>query len=189
MCIRDRVDSKTGFCSFNPSHNVGKRLAESLNYHPNTIIQHDKQDKSHFHFKLTDRGNGYYSVQSNYRIQKGDNYVWTIKDGKLKTAPYQTGNQNQLFKFESLVPNLENEASYFIQVKSNSKYIDVPASSTEEGADMIVWGKTGNKNQKFKLRFDANTGYSSFAPAHNTCLLYTSPSPRDRTRSRMPSSA
>ena len=24
---------------------------------------------------------------------------------------------------------------------------------------------------------------------NNTCLLYTSPSPRDRTRSRMPSSA
>ena len=24
---------------------------------------------------------------------------------------------------------------------------------------------------------------------HNACLLYTSPSPRDRTRSRMPSSA
>ena len=27
------------------------------------------------------------------------------------------------------------------------------------------------------------------APHPNTCLLYTSPSPRDRTRSRMPSSA
>ena len=26
-------------------------------------------------------------------------------------------------------------------------------------------------------------------PVHLTCLLYTSPSPRDRTRSRMPSSA
>ena len=26
-------------------------------------------------------------------------------------------------------------------------------------------------------------------PAVNSCLLYTSPSPRDRTRSRMPSSA
>ena len=25
--------------------------------------------------------------------------------------------------------------------------------------------------------------------SYNTCLLYTSPSPRDRTRSRMPSSA
>ena len=27
------------------------------------------------------------------------------------------------------------------------------------------------------------------AMGNNTCLLYTSPSPRDRTRSRMPSSA
>ena len=27
------------------------------------------------------------------------------------------------------------------------------------------------------------------APRRRTCLLYTSPSPRDRTRSRMPSSA
>ena len=26
-------------------------------------------------------------------------------------------------------------------------------------------------------------------PGHNTCLLYTSPSPRDRQKSRMPSSA
>ena len=36
-------------------------------------------------------------------------------------------------------------------------------------------------------------GVGSFDPAINnlskTCLLYTSPSPRDRTRSRMPSSA
>jgi len=31
--------------------------------------------------------------------------------------------------------------------------------------------------------------YKMFADPFNTCLLYTSPSPRDRTRSRMPSSA
>ena len=30
---------------------------------------------------------------------------------------------------------------------------------------------------------------SNFFATHTTCLLYTSPSPRDRTRSRMPSSA
>ena len=30
---------------------------------------------------------------------------------------------------------------------------------------------------------------STFSAYLNTCLLYTSPSPRDRTRSRMPSSA
>ena len=31
--------------------------------------------------------------------------------------------------------------------------------------------------------------YSVFFECHDACLLYTSPSPRDRTRSRMPSSA
>ena len=36
----------------------------------------------------------------------------------------------------------------------------------------------GNTNEEFTL-------YAS----HSICLLYTSPSPRDRTRSRMPSSA
>ena len=30
---------------------------------------------------------------------------------------------------------------------------------------------------------------SHYLDSRNTCLLYTSPSPRDRTRSRMPSSA
>ena len=34
------------------------------------------------------------------------------------------------------------------------------------------------------------TGWGSFAAgAYNSCLLYTSPSPRDRQKSRMPSSA
>ena len=32
-------------------------------------------------------------------------------------------------------------------------------------------------------------GLPSAVKAYQTCLLYTSPSPRDRTRSRMPSSA
>ena len=32
-------------------------------------------------------------------------------------------------------------------------------------------------------------GIAAFIDRDNICLLYTSPSPRDRTRSRMPSSA
>ena len=39
---------------------------------------------------------------------------------------------------------------------------------------------------------DTQTGYAIINMTNgfnNTCLLYTSPSPRDRTRSRMPSSA
>ena len=36
---------------------------------------------------------------------------------------------------------------------------------------------------------DADTGYGGLLNMHHTCLLYTSPSPRDATLSRMPSSA
>ena len=44
------------------------------------------------------------------------------------------------------------------------------------------------------IRFDVSVDISPLSSAHdhdtdNICLLYTSPSPRDRTRSRMPSSA
>ena len=41
--------------------------------------------------------------------------------------------------------------------------------------------------QKLNL---THVGYGKYADQKgNVCLLYTSPSPRDRTRSRMPSSA
>ena len=38
------------------------------------------------------------------------------------------------------------------------------------------------------ISYNANTGSTEIVHTY-TCLLYTSPSPRDRTRSRMPSSA
>ena len=39
-----------------------------------------------------------------------------------------------------------------------------------------------------QLNYDIKD-FSNFRTLHSFCLLYTSPSPRDRTRSRMPSSA
>ena len=52
-------------------------------------------------------------------------------------------------------------------------------------------GKTNNGstdgNGDFKAKGSA--AHSVFLVANKPCLLYTSPSPRDRTRSRMPSSA
>ena len=50
----------------------------------------------------------------------------------------------------------------------------------------------GPKFLKKNIHGDMRDGeYSDFIIIHKTkgCLLYTSPSPRDRTRSRMPSSA
>ena len=47
-------------------------------------------------------------------------------------------------------------------------------------------GRNANYQQ---LLQDTNKPKRVFGPKYWYCLLYTSPSPRDRTRSRMPSSA
>ena len=59
----------------------------------------------------------------------------------------------------------------------------------------ILNGDIKNLQQDFRVGFeltsksvlDRSDKFSK--ESYNTCLLYTSPSPRDRTRSRMPSSA
>ena len=56
--------------------------------------------------------------------------------------------------------------------------LEIFKSIAESGADIIECG----------LGHSANIGDGA-AIQDSTCLLYTSPSPRDRTRSRMPSSA
>ena len=71
---------------------------------------------------------------------------------------------------------------------------------------MTVRKETGNDSKSKKILFKQNITFSlgvtriedlpketsaevAFFGRSNVCLLYTSPSPRDRTRSRMPSSA
>ena len=45
------------------------------------------------------------------------------------------------------------------------------------------------KSNKINYNNDNNNNKNNNNNDNNNCLLYTSPSPRDRTRSRMPSSA
>ena len=74
---------------------------------------------------------------------------------------------------------------------------------------MATWGNLANRMLSFAYkRFDGRVpepgdldaedrdllakvegGFETVGDLYNACLLYTSPSPRDRTRYRMPSSA
>ena len=93
-----------------------------------------------------------------------------------------------------------NELRWFIDVM-DGQYI-TPSSGAHDGADTIDEGSVGLvlTNPPFhehRAMGDA-VAWQMFSDAHRAlqadgelwvCLLYTSPSPRDRTRSRMPSSA
>ena len=49
--------------------------------------------------------------------------------------------------------------------------------------------KTPSRRKFFKAAAATGAAAATAVAMPNVCLLYTSPSPRDRTRSRMPSSA
>ena len=93
--------------------------------------------------------------------------------GNLAGFPYMIGGDgygNTLMRDVGLMPELERRTGYlragYDLTDSIELFVDLSAGSTEGVS---------------------STPYYINCP--NTCLLYTSPSPRDRTRSRMPSSA
>ena len=64
---------------------------------------------------------------------------------------------------------------------SNTDQVQLPLINGKTYNMVVDWGDGTS---------DTITSYNHAEPnTPNTCLLYTSPSPRDRTRSRMPSSA
>ena len=72
-----------------------------------------------------------------------------------------------------------SHAAYAQQtVLTNVNILDVETGKIHVGQDVLI---DGNKI--------ADIGETGTIAHDQSCLLYTSPSPRDRTRSRMPSSA
>ena len=82
------------------------------------------------------------------------------------------------------IPRIQKLVSDFFNGKEPNKSIN-PDEAVAYGAAVqaaILSGDTSSKSTNEILLLDV-------APLSLGCLLYTSPSPRDRTRSRMPSSA
>ena len=101
---------------------------------------------------------------SHIYIQAGETLTWDMSDGSGTDA--------------SLVTNrfLRDHTSWFHLVCA----LDTDESTADNRMRMYI---NGVEETSFDTRNNPSSGLS------NNCLLYTSPSPRDRTRSRMPSSA
>ena len=94
------------------------------------------------------------------------------------------------FMTDPMNNNIETPAFRQLQ-KSGETHMTIEMIEVEEfnlGTQIKVIGVGGGGGNAVEHMIDRSVGGVEFICA-NTCLLYTSPSPRDRTRSRMPSSA
>ena len=85
---------------------------------------------------------------------------------------------------KAIVPGLEVETmSYYRIGERNTRKL------LERDHPLIRFGQATDTLLPVRLTPEAIERFDGRQPLFDTCLLYTSPSPRDRTRSRMPSSA
>ena len=87
---------------------------------------------------------------------------------------------NRLAKFEDLVPSSLPFVEGKLEGHKERKNYSIVGPGVAEDSKQFV---------KIAMPHSFNLGAVSALPKNGSCLLYTSPSPRDRTRSRMPSSA
>ena len=97
-------------------------------------------------------------------------YQWLKKDEPIAGATDITYTAGTKGKYQVLVTNTSNGCTNTSAAVKITEYEDPLAVITPQGPTTFCEG-------------------GSVVLQANTCLLYTSPSPRDRTRSRMPSSA
>ena len=74
------------------------------------------------------------------------------------------------------------------QIKVWKEISKIPYGETRTYKDLAVAIGRPNSSRAVANACGKNP-YAPIIPCHRVCLLYTSPSPRDRQKSRMPSSA
>ena len=110
-----------------------------------------------------------------------NNHTVTLNvNGQTKTinnvpTDVLTTLQNQVGKVYGFQLTQNSDGSYSIESGTNV---------TPEANDASSNNETPSTNEPGSIQF-----IGSVASSNNSCLLYTSPSPRDRQKSRMPSSA
>ena len=90
-----------------------------------------------------------------------------------------------------IVLNKENKVFVAKRIDNPKNFWQMPQGGVDNGENFLsaayreLEEETSIKNVELIQEIDGTTTYN----LPKDCLLYTSPSPRDRTRSRMPSSA
>ena len=131
-----------------------------------------------------------------YRLDGGQKNLERI----VMTGSLPQGQESLFWLNIKAIPSASKQMnSLQIAVKTRIKLIYRPeglrASTPEDQANKLTWRRAGNTLQvnnptPYVINFNEITlGDKKLNDVTYVCLLYTSPSPRDRQKSRMPSSA
>ena len=108
-------------------------------------------------------------------------------------TPSDTTNYNTVVFSISITVNKANPTINTNPTTSVITYGQTLSNCTLSGGSASVEGTFAFSTPSISPNVGTSSQSVTFTPSdttnYNTCLLYTSPSPRDRTRSRMPSSA
>ena len=103
-------------------------------------------------------------------------------------------SDSTLFPIWSMTKPITSVAAMILYERGKFKLDDPVSNVLPEMAAVKVRTKDGelaslDKSITYRDLFRHTAGFNGYEGLYYDCLLYTSPSPRDRTRSRMPSSA
>ena len=110
--------------------------------------------------------------------------IYTIKDDYLGTRLDRWFKKNISEVPQSLIEKNLRRGKIKVNHKKVKSLYKLQKNDQVTLYDIVFPTQKKNKSKNFYKATKKDLSYSS-----NICLLYTSPSPRDRTRSRMPSSA
>ena len=101
------------------------------------------------------------------------------------TTEYSNGEILEVYSSSTSIANIQVTA-----IGDNYNNTDTVSISSTNGGNATATVNTYSNGSVESITVTANgTGFTADDYPTASCLLYTSPSPRDRTRSRMPSSA
>ena len=116
------------------------------------------------------------------QVRNGESPVATIVDGVLQFSGIQF--RQELFDTESIEVVKGPQGAIYGRNATGGAILINTKKPTQECSGYVAVG-AGNGDE-----YSVEGSYSGgLSASGDLCLLYTSPSPRDRTRSRMPSSA
>ena len=108
-----------------------------------------------------------------------------LKDGVIEKVP--VNEVSQWISPAFFVPKAGSDDVRLVTDFTHlNRYVERPVHPFPSASDITKQIKSG---AKFFAKMDATKGYHQIALEEESCLLYTSPSPRDKRQSRMPSSA